>query len=76
MTVPQLSALIRIPLNVFVLVALLTGVASARHAVLVVCAGCLLVTVLVVVAVLIRPHTAQDASEAYEILPSSHLGSS
>lgn len=38
MTVPQLSALIRIPLNVFVLVALLTGVASARHAVLVVCA--------------------------------------
>ncbi len=34
----QLSALFRVPLNVFVVVSLMTGVSSAREAVLTTCA--------------------------------------
>jgi MFS transporter, MFS domain-containing protein family, molybdate-anion transporter len=37
-SVLQLSALFRVPLNVFVVVALMTGVSSAREAVLTTCA--------------------------------------
>ena len=49
----QLSSLFRVPLNVFVVVSLMTGVASARHFVLVVCAILLLLTALVTAASLL-----------------------
>ncbi|KAI0331766.1 DUF791-domain-containing protein [Cubamyces sp. BRFM 1775] len=48
-----LSSLFRVPLNVFVVVSLMAGVASARHFVLVVCAILLLLTALVTAASLL-----------------------
>ncbi|RDX51725.1 DUF791-domain-containing protein [Lentinus brumalis] len=49
-----LSSLFRVPLNVFVFVALLTGVSSARRVVLTGCAGLLLFSALVTAAVFLR----------------------
>ena len=46
----QLSSLFRVPLNVFVVVSLMTGVASARHFVLSACAVLLFLTALVTAA--------------------------
>ncbi|RPD60216.1 DUF791-domain-containing protein [Lentinus tigrinus ALCF2SS1-7] len=49
-----LSSLFRVPLNIFVFVALLTGVSSARRVVLSACAGLLLLSASVTAAVFIR----------------------
>ncbi|KAI0754191.1 hypothetical protein C8Q80DRAFT_352712 [Daedaleopsis nitida] len=49
-----LSSLFRVPLNVFVVVSLLTGVSSARHFVLSACAGLLLCSALVTAVVFLR----------------------
>ena len=49
----QLSALFRVPLNVFVVVSLLTGVSSAREAVLSTCAVVLAISSLTTALVVI-----------------------
>ena len=65
----QISALFRIPLNIFVLVALLTGVASARLLVLTVCGIILLCTAVITFLILVR--SAQVPQAQYEAIPGS-----
>jgi hypothetical protein len=58
----QVSALFRVPLNVFVVVSLLTGVGSARNLVLSACSGVLGFSAIMTGLVIVRkasetPHT-------------------